>query len=213
MSEKIDIREINIDSIYMPTAIRFSEEEKSSRIFQINIGELATSIKKYGLLNPIKVCNTKGVKGYKLLDGQKRLEACKILGLKKIEAWIADRPSQQQIDIDRSVQSSTKPQAEEVMPENLSNLALYQITWADGVNHEVRRFTKEELQEYSVGEIYKISSTGYLINECKDSVTLARDIQSLGEKRKHAGIITIPKISILHITMLKSSGEDLKHIL
>ena len=51
------------------------------------INELASSIDKYGIIQPITVKKTKNG-SYELISGERRLRASKILGLKKIPAYI-----------------------------------------------------------------------------------------------------------------------------
>ena len=51
-----------------------------------DIEELASSISSDGLICPIRV--RKAGKGYKLLAGHRRVEACKMLGHKTIESTV-----------------------------------------------------------------------------------------------------------------------------
>jgi ParB family chromosome partitioning protein len=82
--EKEEIKEVNIDKIYVPELrcnSYFSEEE---------FNELVESIKSKGLLQPIVVCkgSSELKKLYTLLDGKNRLEAYKKLGYKTIPVQV-----------------------------------------------------------------------------------------------------------------------------
>lgn len=56
------------------------------------LGELADSIKAQGLIQPIAVVKTET--GYMIVSGERRFEACKILGLNTIKAHILEADSQ-----------------------------------------------------------------------------------------------------------------------
>ncbi len=61
------------------------------------IQELAASIKEHGVFSPILV--RKGVQGYELVAGERRLRACKIIELDKIPAIILDFSEEQMMEI------------------------------------------------------------------------------------------------------------------
>jgi len=82
---EIDIELVDED-INQP---RYNFDEES-------ISELASSIKEIGLLNPIKV-RVQNNGRYKLVFGNRRYKACKLLGLKTIPAIISD--DQSELDI------------------------------------------------------------------------------------------------------------------
>jgi ParB family chromosome partitioning protein len=82
--EKEEIKEVNIDEIYIPKLrcnSYFSEEE---------FNEFVESIKSKGLLQPIVICKSSPdlKKPYSLLDGKNRLEAYKKLGYKTIPVQV-----------------------------------------------------------------------------------------------------------------------------
>ena len=70
-----------------------------------DIDELATSIKKVGLLEPIVVCPAKEKGKYEILTGQRRFLACKQLGLTTIMACILE---QEVSEIDAKIISITE---------------------------------------------------------------------------------------------------------
>ena len=62
-----------------------------------NIKELANSIKKYGVLQPLMVTKTKN--GYEIIAGHRRFEAAKSIGIRKIPAIVRSASSQQKLEI------------------------------------------------------------------------------------------------------------------
>lgn len=81
-ADENDIKEISVSEIrpnpYQPRKT-FNEEA---------LNELAESIKNYGVFQPIIV--KKGLRGYDLIAGERRLRASKIAGLTKIPAIVKD---------------------------------------------------------------------------------------------------------------------------
>ncbi len=81
-NNKEQVIEISIEEIvnnpYQPR-VDFNEEE---------INKLADSIKNYGVIQPVLVRN-RGVK-YELIAGERRLRACKKIGLKKVPAVVRE---------------------------------------------------------------------------------------------------------------------------
>ena len=86
-----NVEEINLSEIrsnpYQPRKT-FNEE---------SLNELATSIKQYGIVEPIIV--KKSIKGYELIAGERRCKAAKIAGLTKIPAIIKDFNDQEMMEI------------------------------------------------------------------------------------------------------------------
>ncbi len=62
-----------------------------------SINELANSIKEYGVFQPIIV--KKSIKGYQLIAGERRVRACRELGLETIPAIIRDLTDEQMMEI------------------------------------------------------------------------------------------------------------------
>ncbi len=86
-----NVEEINLSEIrsnpYQPRKT-FNEE---------SLNELATSIKQYGIVEPIIV--KKSIKGYELIAGERRCKAAKIAGLSKVPAIIKDFNDQEMMEI------------------------------------------------------------------------------------------------------------------
>lgn len=59
--------------------------------------ELATSIKRYGIVEPVIV--KKSIKGYELIAGERRCKAAKLAGLKTVPAVIKDFNDQEMMEI------------------------------------------------------------------------------------------------------------------
>ena len=86
-----NVEEINLSEIrsnpYQPRKT-FNEE---------SLNELATSIKQYGIVEPIIV--KKSIKGYELIAGERGCKAAKIAGLTKVPAIIKDFNDQEMMEI------------------------------------------------------------------------------------------------------------------
>ena len=80
------------------------------------LDELATSIKNYGVFQPIIV--KKSIKGYDLVAGERRLRACKLAGLDTIPALVKDFSDEEMREI--------------ALLENLQreNLTSIELAWA-----------------------------------------------------------------------------------
>ena len=67
--------------------IKTNPFQPRTRILKKELNQLITSIKTYGLIQPITI-REKGVNSYELISGERRLQACKEIGLLKINAFI-----------------------------------------------------------------------------------------------------------------------------
>ncbi len=105
-----DIKEINLDEIrsnpYQPRKT-FNEEA---------LNELATSIKNYGVFQPVIV--KKSIKGYDLVAGERRVKASRLAGMKTIPAIIRDFSDDKMREI---------ALLENLQRENLSSI---ELAWA-----------------------------------------------------------------------------------
>jgi len=90
-SSRGEANTIPIDQIepnpYQPRT-NFSDEE---------IAELAATIQKHGLLQPIAVRRIAGENRFELIAGERRLRACRALGMEMIPARIMERVSNRQM--------------------------------------------------------------------------------------------------------------------
>jgi len=76
--------------LHLPIGIVNSNPYQPRRIFdRESLEELATSIKTYGVLQPVSVRHINGT-GYELVAGERRLRACKIAGLSTIPAIVVE---------------------------------------------------------------------------------------------------------------------------
>ncbi len=96
------------------------------------IKELARSIREVGLLQPITLCST--ASGYELVAGERRLRACKMLGMKEISAIVV--PNMRECEA-----------ALLAMIENLQREDLHFLEEAEGYQSLMRQhgLTQEEL--------------------------------------------------------------------
>lgn len=130
--------EINVNEIepnpYQPR--RVFDEEK--------IAELAESIKKYGLKQPIVVVEKDDMSGYRLVMGERRLRAVKMLGEKTIKA-IVDKISDRDMKILAII--------ENIQRENLTTLEQ-----AEGVA-ALREADDEEMSIRQIADLIKKSKS------------------------------------------------------
>ena len=77
-----DIKEIPVGDI------RPNPYQPRKTFDQESLDELATSIRNYGVFQPIIV--KKSIKGYDLIAGERRLRASKLAGLETIQAIVKD---------------------------------------------------------------------------------------------------------------------------
>ena len=112
-----DIVEINLSEIrsnpYQPRKV-FSEDA---------LNELATSIKEYGIIQPIIV--KKSIKGYELVAGERRTKAAKIAGMDKIPAIVKEFNDQDMMEIalvENIQRENLKPIEEAESYQNIINL-------------------------------------------------------------------------------------------
>ena len=122
-----DIKEINLDEIrsnpYQPRKT-FNEEA---------LNELATSIKNYGVFQPVIV--KKSIKGYDLVAGERRVKASRLAGMKTIPAIIRDFSDDKMCEI---------ALLENLQRENLSSI---ELAWAYKGIIDNLHITQEELAD------------------------------------------------------------------
>ena len=105
------------DIIQIPVGdIRPNPYQPRRSFDQQALDELATSIKNYGVFQPIIV--KKSIKGYDLVAGERRLRACKLAGLDTIPAIVKDFSDEEMREID--------------LLENIqrANLTSIELAWA-----------------------------------------------------------------------------------
>jgi len=80
--------------VYLQTADILPNPQQPRKTFEPNaMRELAGSIKRYGILQPLSVRRRGG--GYELVSGERRLRAAKLVGLKEVPCIILDVDSQE----------------------------------------------------------------------------------------------------------------------
>ncbi|MDR0407853.1 MAG: ParB/RepB/Spo0J family partition protein [Campylobacteraceae bacterium] len=144
------IQEIEIDKItpnpYQPRTV-FKEEA---------LKDLASSIKKHGLLQPILVIKKEN--GFMLLAGERRLRASQIAGFKSIKAIVADYES-----------------------EKLRELALIENIQREDLNPiELGKAYQELIDEYNITQ----EGLSEIIHKSRAQITNTIRLLSLSEKTK-----------------------------
>ncbi len=109
-TDESDIREIPLSEI------RPNPYQPRKNFDQESLDELATSIKNYGVFQPIIV--KKSIKGYDLVAGERRLRASKLAGLETIPAIVKEFDDEQMREI---------ALLENIQRENLSSI---ELAWA-----------------------------------------------------------------------------------
>lgn len=80
-----------------PDKIKLNPRQPRKRFSDIDIGELADSIKEYGIIQPL-VASRKGG-DYELIVGERRLKAARVAGLKKVPVIIRDVDEQKKLEM------------------------------------------------------------------------------------------------------------------
>jgi len=163
---EIDINEI-LPNIYQPRSY-FNESA---------LNELAESIKKHGLLQPIIV--VKKDDGYMLIAGERRLRASKLADLTHIKAIVADIES-----------------------ENLRELALIENIQRENLNPiELATAYKELIEQYKITH----DELSNIIHKSRTQITNTLRLINLSEKTKN--LLIHGKISQGHAKVLVGLSE------
>ena len=88
---KNDVTQINLDEI------RSNPHQPRKTFNEESLQELATSIKEFGIVEPIIV--KKSIKGYELVAGERRCKAAKIAGLTQVPAIVKDFTDEEMMEI------------------------------------------------------------------------------------------------------------------
>jgi len=166
---EIDIEKI-IPNPYQPRK-EFSEE---------SIEELANSIKKHGLLQPIVVIKDKNENRYILVAGERRVRASKKLGKEKIKAIIADYTLE---DL-REYALIENIQREDLNPIEVA-LSLYELIKKHGYTHEELAKSLGKSRAYVTNMLRVLNLPDEVIEKIrKNSISLghAKVLVSLDEK-------------------------------
>ena len=135
LSSEIDDLDIKEESsgknLVSINEISLSKFQARKKFNQEKLRELSESIEKNGLIQPIII--RKGKKNFELVAGERRLKACKLIGLKEISAIISN------FDDRKAFESG--------LIENLQREDLTCIEEAEGYNRLMNEFnyTQEEL--------------------------------------------------------------------
>ena len=171
-----DVTEINIDEIR-------SNPYQPRKTFNIeSLNELATSIKEYGVIQPIIV--KKSIKGYELIAGERRTKAAKIAGLTTIPAIIKDFNDQEMMEI--------------ALIENIQREDLNPIDEATSISNiiKLRGYTHEEFaQKFGKSRSYVTNILGVL--------KLPEEVKKMVEKKD---------ISMSHARVLSKLDDDDKAV-
>tara|TARA_B100001123_G_scaffold296113_1_gene330254 strand:- start:453 stop:1322 length:870 start_codon:yes stop_codon:yes gene_type:complete len=157
--EDLDVKEESSGQNLVPiNEISLSKFQARKKFNQEKLKELSESIEKNGLIQPIIL--RKGKKNFELIAGERRLKACKLIGLKEISSIISN------FDDRRAFESG--------LIENLQREDLTCIEEAEGYNRLMNEFnyTQEELSSI-------VSKSRSHVANLLRLVTLPKEIKKL----------------------------------
>ena len=157
--EDLDVKEESSGQNLVPSnEISLSKFKARKKFNQEKLKELSESIEKNGLIQPIIL--RKGKKNFELIAGERRLKACKLIGLKEISSIISN------FDDRKAFESG--------LIENLQREDLTCIEEAEGYNRLMNEFnyTQEELSSI-------VSKSRSHVANLLRLVTLPKEIKKL----------------------------------
>ena len=165
------------------------------------LDELATSIKNYGVFQPIIV--KKSIKGYDLVAGERRLRACKLAGLDTIPAIVKDFSDEEMREI--------------ALLENLQreNLTSIELAWAYKGIIDSLHIRQEDLAAKIGKSRSHVTNTLGLLNLPNDVQDMVLDNKlSMGHARVLSKMIDEDKVEELANKVVKDniSVRDLEDI-
>ena len=173
-AKESDIVEINVDEI------RPNPFQPRRTFDQEALDELATSIKNYGVFQPIIV--KKSIKGYDLVAGERRLRATKLAGLKTIPAIVKDFSDEEMREI---------ALLENIQRENLTSI---ELAWAYKGIIDSLHIRQEDLA-------LKIGKSRSHVTNILGLLRLPDDVQ---------GLVLDNKLSMGHARVLSKMDDDNK---
>ena len=190
-----DIKEIPVSEI------RPNPYQPRKTFDQEALDELATSIKNYGVFQPIIV--KKSIKGYDLVAGERRLRASKLAGLETIPAIVKDFDDERMREI---------ALLENIQRENLSSI---ELAWAYKGIIDSLQIRQEDLAAKIGKSRSHVTNTLGLLNLPNDVQDMVRDNKiSMGHARVLSKINNNTEIEKLAHEVVKSnmSVRDLESI-
>ena len=199
-AKESDIIEISVDEI------RPNPFQPRKSFDQEALDELATSIKNYGVFQPIIV--KKSIKGFDLVAGERRLRASKIAGLSTIPAIVKDFTDEEMREI--------------ALLENLQreNLSAVELAWAYKGIIDSLHITQDELankrgkSRSSITNILGLlnlpSSVQHMVLDGKISMGHARELSKLSNSddiKEYANKIVSENLSVRDIEELSKNKE------
>jgi ParB family chromosome partitioning protein len=177
-------------------ALSLIDEDKEQPRYNFNeesLKELAESIKEVGLLNPIKVKTLENGR-YKIIFGNRRFKACRLLDLTEIPAIISENES----DLDIYLEQLT---------ENIQREGFTPIEEAEAFNRLLNdqkfRISKKLLSS-------RLGKTERYISQKLDLLTFGKEVQRL----IHAGKDILPnKLTEEQVLPLKNVAIEYRDIL
>tara|TARA_B100002003_G_C14090507_1_gene524547 strand:+ start:616 stop:1485 length:870 start_codon:yes stop_codon:yes gene_type:complete len=203
-AEDLDVRQESSGKNLIPiNEITLSKFQARKKFNQEKLIELSESIEKNGLLQPVIIRKAK--KNFELVAGERRLKACKLIGLKEISVIISN--------------FDDKKAFETGLIENLQREDLTCIEEAEGYNRLMNEFnyTQEKLASIVSKSRSHVANLLRLVTLPKEIKKLILDEKiSLGHARYlvgHVGAVELAKrivkegLSVRYVENLFHKGE------
>ncbi len=201
--EKEIVTENKNDVVLIKLAdIRSNPYQPRTNFNEDSLKELATSIKEYGIVQPIIV--KRSIKGYELIAGERRCKASKMAGLTEIPAIIKDFTDQEMMEI--------------ALIENIQREDLNPIDEAKSIMNiiKLRGFTQEEFaNKFGKSRSYVTNLLGLLnLPQNVQNMVINKEI-SASHARALSKLEDANKIEELaqKIVKEKLNVRDIEHIL
>lgn len=200
---KNNITEVNLSEI------RSNPYQPRKTFNDDSLQELATSIKQYGIVEPVIV--KKSVKGYELIAGERRCKAAKLAGLKTVPAVIKEFNDQEMMEI--------------ALIENIQREDLNPIDEANSILNiiNMRGWTQEEFATFFGKSRSYVTNILGLLNLPDDIKKMVIDkslsmsharilskIENEEQVRLLANKIVRDKINVRELEKIVSSDESLE---
>lgn len=175
------IEDISISDIVLPA--------NPLRIDMNSLQELVDSIKKVGLLNPI-VVRTNDMQSFEIVAGNRRFNACKILGWRKITCHIVEMDEKEafEISIIENVQRQTLTPIEEGMA---FRHYVDRFGWG-GVSELAEKLSKSPAYVSKRMKLLELPNDIIdLISNSEISVSIAEELHSVKDKRRQSKLAIV----------------------
>ena len=172
---EINIKLLNVHDIVIPHIQRALSNNLVSKLMM--------SIEKVGFITPVVVVESDNKGEYEVIDGQHRLEACKLLGYTKIPAVIVPREIKQYIiTLNTEKASNLKDKAHQAYEIYMQAYNLFGDEWTEGdlelmieqpyyltIGFIIERFEERRFSGFAWENVLKKIDNFYVVNPIKQT--------------------------------------------